>query len=100
MAIYPVKMLKDEDGNPFVPLTQIGAVVGEEYTTAILNATKVMNGHFRINKDTIQMSDIENKVITVQFPVINETTITSYLQLNNEFHFGWLMEQRNIVLNN
>lgn len=87
MARYPVKLLKDEGGQPFVPLTHMSAVSGEEYALASLTAQKTLNGHFQIIQDELSMSDLSQKMITVQLPTIEETTITSYLKLNNETEY-------------
>lgn len=84
MAQYPIKMLKDEQGQPFVPLTHISAVAGEEYTTAVLNAVKQTPGHYKMVNVDLTMSLIAGKVIAVRFDDVSEATIPSYLKLNNE----------------
>lgn len=84
MARYPVKMLKDEQGNPFVPLTHISAVAGEEFTTSVLNAIKQSAGHYKITNDDLTLNLITNKVISVRFDDVTETTLPAYLKLNNE----------------
>ena len=84
MAIYPIKMLKDEQGQPFVPLTHISAVAGEEYTTTVLTAAKQSAGHYKITNTDLTLSLINNKVIAVKFNDVSGATMPSYLRLNNE----------------
>lgn len=84
MAIYPIKMLKDEQGQPFVPLTHISAVAGEEYTTTVLTAVKQSAGHYKITNTDLTLSLINNKVIAVKFNDISGATVPSYLRLNSE----------------
>lgn len=84
MAIYPIKMLKDEQGNPFVPLTHITAVAGEEYTTTALNAIKQSAGHYKITNDDLTTSLLVNKVIAVRFDDVTGYTSPSYLKINND----------------
>lgn len=84
MAIYPIKMLKDEQGQPFVPLTHISAVSGEEYTTTVLQAVKQSAGHYKIVNPDLTMTLITNKVIAVRFNDVSDATMPSYLKLNNE----------------
>ena len=84
MAIYPIKMLKDEQGQPFVPLTHISAVAGEEYTTTVLTAVKQSAGHYKITNTDLTLSLINNKVIAVKFNDVSGATMPSYLRLNNE----------------
>ena len=61
MARYPIKMLKDESGQPFVPLTHVSAVTGEEYTTTTLNAIKQSNGHYKITNEKSKVFMTTNK---------------------------------------
>lgn len=84
MAIYPIKMLKDEQGQPFVPLTHISAVAGEEYTTTVLTAAKQSAGHYKITNTDLTLSLINNKVIAVKFNDVSGATMPSYLRLNSE----------------
>jgi hypothetical protein len=84
MAIYPIKMLKDEQGQPFVPLTHISAVAGEEYTTTVLTAVKQSAGHYKITNTDLTLSLINNKVIAVKFNDVSGATMPSYLRLNSE----------------
>lgn len=83
MAIYPIKLLKDEQGQPFIPLTHVNAVAGEEYTTTVLTATKQSDGHYQILNDDIDKKTITNKVVVVDFDVIGESLPTSYLGIND-----------------
>lgn len=87
MAQYPIKLMKDESGQPFVPLTSIKAVVGEEYIQTALLAEQVSTGHFIITNDKITDSDILNKIVAVSFPDEITATTNSYLKLNegNEY---------------
>ena len=82
MAIYPIKLLKDEQGQPFIPLTHVNAVAGEEYTTTVLTATKQSDGHYQILNDDIDKKTITNKVVVVDFDIIGESLPTSYLGIN------------------
>lgn len=83
MAIYPIKMLKDEQGQPFVPLTHISAVAGEEYTTTVLIAEKQTAGHYKITNEDLTTAIITNKVIAVEFDDVSGATLPSYLKINS-----------------
>lgn len=87
MSRYPIKMLKDESGQPFVPLTHVTAVAGEEYTTAILMATKLSKSHYQITNDDLNTNILKNKIIAVKFDEIGEVDNTSYLKINNETEY-------------
>lgn len=84
MAVYPIKMMKDESGQPFVPLTSLDAVIGEKNLQYILDAVQLSPGHFRINYKDLEMKDLENTIIVVRWPAITSTVKPSYLKLNNE----------------
>lgn len=84
MATCPVKWLKDEDGNKFMPITHIDAVLGEEYTTAVLTAKKQSAGHYLIENDNLEYASINNCLLAVRFDEIGETTNPAYIKLNNE----------------
>lgn len=84
MAVYPIKMMKDESGQPFVPLTSLDAVIGEKNLQYILDAVQLSPGHFRINYKDLEMKDLENTIIVVRWPEITSTVKPSYLKLNNE----------------
>lgn len=84
MATYPIKILKDESGQPFVPLTSLDAVVGEKNLQYIINATETSAGHFNINLKDVTLQDMENAVIVIRWPQISSTIKPSYLQLNDE----------------
>ena len=83
MAVYPIKMMKDESGQPFVPLTSLDAVIGEKNLQYILDAIQVTPGHFKITDNDLRVKDITNSVIVVRWPQITSTVKPSYLQLNN-----------------
>ena len=83
MAIYPVKLLKDESGSPFVPLTSMSAVIGEELVQTTFTATEVSTGHFMITSDKLTETELQNKVIAVVFPDEVTATTNSYLKLNS-----------------
>lgn len=83
MAQYPIKLLKDESGVPFVPLTSIKAVVGEEYIQMTFTATEDSTGHFTISNDKLTDEDLLNKIIAVSFPEDITATTNSYLKLND-----------------
>lgn len=83
MAQYPIKMLKDESGIPFVPLTTIQAVVGQEYIQSTLIAEEKTTGHFVITNDKLNEEDLENKIIAVMFEEDITPTTNSYLKLND-----------------
>lgn len=87
MSRYPIKMLKDESGQPFVPLTHVTAVAGEEYTTAILIATKLSKSHYQITNDDLNTNILKNKIIAVKFDEIGEVDNISYLKINNETEY-------------
>lgn len=83
MAVYPIKMLKDESGQPFVPLTSLDAVIGEKNLQYILDAEELSAGHFRVNFKDLKMKDITNSIIVVRWPQITSTVKPSYLKLND-----------------
>lgn len=83
MAVYPIKMMKDESGQPFVPLTSLDAVIGEKNLQYILDAEELSAGHFRVNFKDLEMKDIINSIIVVRWPQITSTMKPSYLKLNN-----------------
>lgn len=83
MAIYPVKLLKDESGSPFVPLTSMSAVIGEELVQTTLTATEVSTGHFVIESDKLTEIELQSKIIAVVFPDEVTATTNSYLKLNS-----------------
>ena len=83
MSRYPIKMLKDESGQPFVPLTHIMAVAGEEYTTAVLIANKLSKSHYQIVNDDLNTNILKDKIIAVKFDEIGEIDNVSYLKINN-----------------
>lgn len=87
MSRYPIKMLKDESGQPFVPLTHVTAVAGEEYTTAILIATRLSKSHYQITNDDLNTNILKNKIIAVKFDEIGEVDNVSYLKINNEAEY-------------
>ena len=60
MATYPVKILKDENGRPFVPLTSFEAVLGDKNLQYILNATQISPGYFKIEHSHLTMKDLVN----------------------------------------
>lgn len=84
MATYPIKMLRDENGQAFVPLTSLDAVMGEKNLQYILDAAQVSPGHFRVNYKDLKMKDLVNSIIVVRWPEITSTVKPSYLQLNTE----------------
>lgn len=87
MATYPVKILKDEDGRPFVPLTSLDAVSGEKHLQYILNAVQTSPGHFRVTYRDLETKDLVNSIIVVRWPKITSTVKPSYLQLNQGTEF-------------
>ena len=87
MAIYPIKMLKDEEGQPFVPLTHINAIQGAEYATSILEAERLSAGHYKITNKDIDAQFLQNKVIAVRFIEIGETATTTYMKVNDEIEY-------------
>lgn len=87
MSRYPIKMLKDESGQPFVPLTHVMAVTGEEYTTAILIANKLSKSHYQIVNDDLNTKILKNKIIAVKFDEIGEIDNVSYLKINNDAEY-------------
>lgn len=84
MSTYSIRMLKDENGIPFVPITHVSAVVGEEYTTSLMDVNFISNGHFQVLNDKLEESDIKGKIISLRFPNdIGTISATSYLKFNN-----------------
>lgn len=84
MATYPIKMMIDESGQPFVPLTSLDAVVGEKNLQYIIDATETSAGHFNIIIKDVTLDKLKNTVVVVRWPQINSTVKPSYLQLNEE----------------
>lgn len=84
MAVYPIKLLKDESGQPFVPLTSVEAIYGDKNLQYILNVTQVSNGHFKVKCNGLTLKDATNSVIAVRWPEITTVVKPSYLQLNDE----------------
>lgn len=84
MATYPIKMMIDESGQPFVPLTSLDAVVGEKKLQYVLDATEKSAGHFQIVSKELKMTDLINTIIVVRWPDISSTVKPSYLQINEE----------------
>lgn len=87
MSRYPIKMLKDESGQPFVPLTHVTAVAGEEYTTAILVANKLSKSHYQIINDDLNTNILKDKIIAIKFDEIGEVDNVSYLKINNDAEY-------------
>lgn len=84
MATYPIKMMKDESGQPFVPLTSLDAVIGEKNLQYIINATETSAGHFNIIIKDVTLDKLKDTVVVVRWPQISSTIKPSYLQLNEE----------------
>lgn len=84
MAVYPIKLLKDESGQPFVPLTSVEAIYGDKNLQYILNVTQVSNGHFKVECKGLTLKDATNSAIAVRWPGITTVVKPSYLQLNDE----------------
>lgn len=84
MATYPIKMMIDESGQPFVPLTSLDAVIGEKNLQYIIDATETSAGHFNIIIKDVTLDKLENTVVVVRWPQISSTVKPSYLQLNEE----------------
>ena len=84
MATYPIKMMIDESGQPFVPLTSLDAVIGEKNLQYIIDATEASAGHFNIIIKDVTLDKLKNTVVVVRWPQISSTVKPSYLQLNEE----------------
>ena len=84
MATYPIKLMYDESGHAFVPLTSMDAVIGEKNVQYILDAVELSPGHFQIKITDMQLDKLLNTAIIVRWPQINSTVKPSYLQLNDE----------------
>ena len=84
MATYPIKMMIDESGQPFGPLTSLDAVIGEKKLQYIIDATETSAGHFNIIIKDVTLEQLKNTVVVVRWPQINSTVKPSYLQLNEE----------------
>ena len=84
MATYPIKMMIDESGQPFVPLTSLDAVIGEKNLQYIIDATETSAGHFNIIIKDVTLDELKNTVVVVRWPQISSTIKPSYLQLNEE----------------
>jgi len=84
MATYPIKLMYDESGHAFVPLTSMDAVIGEKNVQYILDAVELSPGHFQIKITDMQLDKLLNTAVLVRWPQINSTVKPSYLQLNDE----------------
>lgn len=84
MATYPIKLMYDESGHAFVPLTSMEAVIGEKNVQYLLDAVELSPGHFQIKLEDIQLNKLTSSVIVVRWPKITSTIKPSYLQLNEE----------------
>lgn len=84
MATYPIKMMIDESGQPFVPLTSLDAVIGEKNLQYIIDATETSAGHFNIIIKDVTLDKLKNTVVVIRWPQISSTVKPSYLQLNEE----------------
>lgn len=84
MATYPIKMMIDESGQPFVPLTSLDAVIGEKNLQYIIDATETSAGHFNIIIKDVTLDKLKNTAVIVRWPQISSTVKPSYLQLNEE----------------
>lgn len=84
MATYPIKMMIDESGQPFVPLTSLDAVIGEKNLQYIIDATETSAGHFNIIIKDVTLDGLKNTVVVIRWPQISSTVKPSYLQLNEE----------------
>lgn len=84
MAICPIKILKDEQGKDFVPLTHMRAVSGAEYVTSTLMATQDSAGNFTIEHEDLVDTDLINKIVGVTFPASITASTNGYkLRLKN-----------------
>ncbi len=84
MALYPIKLLKDELGNPFMPIACEESIVGGKYTLTIFEAEKQSAGHYKIEHTGLTNSDLDNKIIGLAFDDVTGATSPSYLQLNTQ----------------
>jgi hypothetical protein len=84
MATYPIKLMYDESGHAFVPLTSMDAVIGEKNVQYILDAVELSPGHFQIKITDMQLDKLLNTAVIVRWPQISSTVKPSYLQLNDE----------------
>lgn len=82
-GVYPVKMLVDENGQAFVPLTSWDAVEGSKDLQYIFEATETSLGHFKIEHEKILEKALIGAVVIVQWPTISSTVKPSYLQFND-----------------
>lgn len=78
MAICPIKILKDEQGNDFVPLTHMRAVSGGEYVTATFTAVQDSAGNFTIEHADIVEADLKNKIVGITFPASVSSSTSGY----------------------
>ena len=84
MSAYAIKVMYDESGHPFVPLTSMDAVIGEKNVQYIMDAEELSAGHFQIKLKDLTLDNIVNCLIVVRWPQISSTIKPSYLQLNDE----------------
>lgn len=82
-GIYPVKMLVDENGQAFVPLSSWDAVEGSKDLQYIFKVTEKSSGHFKIEHEKMLEKALIGAVVIVQWPTISSTVKPSYLQFND-----------------
>lgn len=87
MATYPIRMMKDEQGMPFVPLTHMNAVMGDEYTIAPMTANKISNSHYKITNNELEIDDLKKKLAAISFDDISGVSTPCYMSLNNSSEY-------------
>lgn len=78
MALCPIKMLKDELGQQFVPYTHMRAVSGGTYVSTTFDATQNSAGQFTIDHDDMEEKDLLGKVVSINFPTAVSTSTSGY----------------------
>lgn len=87
MATYPIKMLKDEMGQNFVPYTHVRAVSGGMFVTSTLNATQDATGKFTITHEDLVENDLKGKIVGVCFPSTVTATSTYTLRFKTGSYY-------------
>lgn len=84
MGTYRTKVLIDEDGESFMPITCEEAIIGGKYILSIFEAEKQTTNHYKITANNISSSNLLNKVVGLTFDNVSDASAPSFIQFNNE----------------
>ena len=84
MGTYKTKVLIDENGESFMPITCEEAVIGGKYILSVFEAEKQTTNHYKITANNISSSNLLNKVVGLTFDNVSDASAPSFIQFNNE----------------